>query len=431
VGFHIEELISISCIGRSPAILRELLDESRNNYLKLIQNKTPVFENRDGRWKKMKAREIRPISTVIMDEKDKAGLLADIGAFLKDQSWYSTRGIPYRRGYLLYGPPGTGKSTLSLAVAGHFDLEIYIVNLSSVSGSTLSDLFADLPHRCIVLLEDVDAVNMTRPRQVTAKSSRSEESTRQLKPKGGLSLSELLNILDGVSSQDGRVLIMTTNHIQHLDRALIRPGRADKKLELPNASRDMATRLFKMIFRTEKTKDDQDLHEANKTVEELAQTFTEKLCEWEFSPAEIQCFLLENRDSPYVAVQKVEEWIVNTRKEKAKGAEEAKLVVPRDEVEGYIQSTSGKTSGIQGLGALCGTSPCMDSYLTKLLMSAVEMLWAATNRRSSSEPGESTHFQCSWDQFVANYRSAKAVTDTPPPSESEESTCEDPSDGHD
>jgi mitochondrial chaperone BCS1 len=323
VGFHIEEDISVSCFGRSPAIVKTLFNECRIEYLKSIQNKTSVFEHRNDGWRRVKAREIRPISTVIMNEKEKTALLKDVKTFLDPQarSWYYNRGIPYRRGYLLYGPPGTGKSSLSLSIAGCFDLDIYILSISSVKGSSLSALFAELPSRCVLLLEDVDAVNMTESRQAeTEKTGQEDSSARRPGPKEKLSLSDRLNALDGVSSHEGRVLIMTTNHIEHLDAALIRAGRADRKVELPYADKDVIARLFCMVFK-QSADDIRHLErpvEDDETVERLANEFTSKVSEWELSPAEIQSFLLENRDSPHAAVENVQQWMDRVREEKKK-----------------------------------------------------------------------------------------------------------------
>jgi mitochondrial chaperone BCS1 len=118
-------------------------------------------------------RDIRPISTVILGEKVKGELLKDIREFLDPgaQRWYSTRGIPYRRGYLLYGPPGTGKSSLSLSIAGHFGLDIYVLNLSDINEGNLRTSFAELPCHCIILLEDIDAASLTRSQDTELKDS--------------------------------------------------------------------------------------------------------------------------------------------------------------------------------------------------------------------------------------------------------------------
>ena len=114
----------------------------------------------------MRAIDIRPLDTVILDEEKKTALLEDIKAFLDPEirAWYSRRGIPYWKGYLLYGPPGTGKSSLSLSIAGACDLDIYILNISSMDASSLGELFTELPAYCVILLEDIDAVDATQSR---------------------------------------------------------------------------------------------------------------------------------------------------------------------------------------------------------------------------------------------------------------------------
>ncbi len=84
----------------------------------------------------------------------------------------------------------------------------------------------------MILLEDVDAVSSNRDAE-TEDSRQAVAPSRERKPASGkVSLSAILNAIDGVASQEGRILIMTTNHITRLDEALIRPGRVDKKIEL-------------------------------------------------------------------------------------------------------------------------------------------------------------------------------------------------------
>ncbi len=183
------------------------------------------------------ARDIRPISTVILDQKVKGDLLKDIKDFLdpRARTWYSNCGIPYRKGYLLYGPPRTRKSSLCLSVAKYFDLDIYILSLSSIDDDCLRALFAELPQQCVILLEDIDAASPTRSQDTAVKDSGQIEtgsSHKQTKStQGRVSLSALLNVIDSVASQEGMLLIITTSHIERQDDALIRPSRVDMKLE--------------------------------------------------------------------------------------------------------------------------------------------------------------------------------------------------------
>lgn len=100
---------------------------------------------------------MRDIETVVLDEKEKLRVLDDINEYLHPATsqWYANRGIPLRRGYLFHGPPGTGKTSLSFALAGLFGLDIHVISLldSGLTEEDLSNLFAYLPRRCIVLLE--------------------------------------------------------------------------------------------------------------------------------------------------------------------------------------------------------------------------------------------------------------------------------------
>jgi chaperone BCS1 len=152
---------------------------------------------------------------------------------------------------LLYGPPGTGKSSLSSSITSYFGLNIYTLSLSTISKASLKSLVAKLPSRYIILLEDINAVSSNRDAEtedsrqiVTSSPSRIRKSVD-----GKVSLSSLLNVINSVGLQEGRILIMTTNHITRLDKALIRPGRADKKVELGLASNKMTANLFCHVFK--------------------------------------------------------------------------------------------------------------------------------------------------------------------------------------
>lgn len=95
---------------------------------------------------------------------------------------------------------------------------------------------SELPPHCVILLEDVDAAGMRRRDDTDA--------DRENKSSFRVTLPGLLNVFDGVSSQEGWVLIMTTNHIEHLDIVLIRPGHIDKKVHFKFADENISTQPF-------------------------------------------------------------------------------------------------------------------------------------------------------------------------------------------
>ena len=192
----------------------------------------------------------------------------------------------------------------------------YVLSLTGVDDDSLRELFAELPARCVVLLEDIDAANATHSRQRQTAAPRQDNPNSGNKKFGGeVSLSALLNAIDGVGSRQGRLLIMTTNHVECLDAALIRPGRIDMKLELGLTTRDVNDQLFTSIFRSNfSDKESKGKEEA--MLRQLAADFATKVPEDEFSPADIQLFLLRYRKSPAMAVQNVQEWVVRARAEK-------------------------------------------------------------------------------------------------------------------
>jgi chaperone BCS1 len=380
------EEISVSSFGRNPRILKELLDECRVDFMKNDENRTLIYRGSvkpgttEPVWTRCMSRISRPFSTVVLDESVKKDLLEDMQDYLHPltRRWYGNRGIPYRRGYLLYGPPGTGKSSLSFAVAGYFKLKIYIVSLNSsaMNEENLGTLFADLPKKCVVLLEDIDTAGLTHTRQAPEKDPEEDTKPAATTPAAQtvanatqtslnrISLSALLNVIDGVASQEGRVLIMTTNHIEKLDEALIRPGRVDMKVKFDLADSAMIKTLFKGIFatlegdfpkslaikandtlKTEKSwmgtkkrvdeyipsEDEEELAKekaAKKLAEEarvsaLADDFAAIIPSHIFSPAEIQGFLLKNKRNAATAVSGAEQWVKDTLEQKEKKAKEA------------------------------------------------------------------------------------------------------------
>jgi mitochondrial chaperone BCS1 len=107
----------------------------------------------------------------------------------------------------------------------------------------------------------------------------------------------LLNALDGVSSREGRVLFLTTNHPERLDPALIRPGRVDRKVELGHATPDQARRLFVWFYR------DSGLSTAELSRE--AERFASQVPANQFCMAAIQEHLLRHRRNPEAAAHEV------------------------------------------------------------------------------------------------------------------------------
>lgn len=294
--FKDKEKLVITCYGRSPRPIKRLLAHAKEQYYvdhhakTIVKRPSPQNMRRYGgrhTWFQVAQRPVRPMSTVVLDEKQKIQVLSDMNEYLHPATprWYANRGIPLRRGYLFHGPPGTGKTSLSFALAGVFGLDIHVISLldPSLSEEDLSALFSSLPRRCVVLLEDIDTAGLARLDEEiksegkvgnNKRGGKDESKTkgdfsvselaRELRKqsdsggeKKGISLSGLLNAIDGVASHEGRVLIMTTNKPESLDDALIRPGRVDLQVSFTNATRQQAIELFVRMYEAKATSSSQ------------------------------------------------------------------------------------------------------------------------------------------------------------------------------
>lgn len=162
------------------------------------------------------------------------GLSDDLKWFLSNHAWYKKRGIPYQRGYLFHGTAGNGKTTTAISLATSFGLDLCILNLGSrmMSDETLQEAVAGIPVRAALLLEDFDCAF----------------TNRQVKGQGDLTFSGILNALDGAMSAEGRIAFITTNHVDQIDSALLRPGRVDRRVQFANPDTDQIKALVKRFY---------------------------------------------------------------------------------------------------------------------------------------------------------------------------------------
>uniref|UniRef100_A0A803MJI4 AAA+ ATPase domain-containing protein n=2 Tax=Chenopodium quinoa TaxID=63459 RepID=A0A803MJI4_CHEQI len=185
-----------------------------------------------------------------MEEAKKQMILEDLQWFKSAKNYYAQIGKPWKRGYLLYGPPGTGKSTLVAAMANLLDYDIYDLELTAVrNNKQLRRLLIETTCKSIILIEDIDCSLELTGQRTEKKADKEkakendplknkpvgEKETKDKKKKGSdVTLSGLLNFIDGIWSACGeeRIIVFTTNHVDKLDPALIRPVRMDLHIEL-------------------------------------------------------------------------------------------------------------------------------------------------------------------------------------------------------
>jgi chaperone BCS1 len=176
----------------------------------------------------------KPLSQIVINKALKESIITDINTWKDSKDEYLRRGIAHKRGHCYFGPPGTGKTSLSKAIAIEYQMDVYMVNLNNVDGDDdLIGMFREIQPNSMLLFEDIDAYFNGR----TALNDQSK-----------VTFSGLLNALDGVSSLQGIFIAVTTNHIEKLDPALIRPGRIDILREIGLATSNEASEYVSMFY---------------------------------------------------------------------------------------------------------------------------------------------------------------------------------------
>ncbi|CZT42046.1 probable BCS1 protein precursor [Rhynchosporium secalis] len=234
------ETVTLTTLYAHRHIFEDIFGEAHHMAMTAQEGKTVMYTCQGHEWKPFgDPRKKRPLQSVVLDEGIKERIVDDVKDFLARQSWYVDRGIPYRRGYLLYGPPGSGKSSFIQGLAGELDFGVAIINLSErgMTDDKLAHLLTKLPSKTILLLEDADSAFRNR-RQVDEDGYSG----------GTVTFSGLLNALDGVAAGEERIAFLTTNHVDRLDEALIRPGRVDMTVRIGEATRHQAGEMWDRFF---------------------------------------------------------------------------------------------------------------------------------------------------------------------------------------
>ena len=186
----------------------------------------------------------RNFNNVFIPESQKKQLQESITKFIANRNWYMEKNIPYHFGILLYGPPGTGKSSVAQAIANYSNSQIINYPASNLTflpnniGNTISMFPTHVDDYRMLLVEDIDCGLLDGSQRYIGYEGREEYCgdvndlhiiNANQRSSG---LSGVLNALDGILAPSNMFYVFTTNHIEKLDPALIRPGRIDLKLEI-------------------------------------------------------------------------------------------------------------------------------------------------------------------------------------------------------
>jgi len=228
--------------------------------------------------------------------------------FLEHREWYDRKGIPYTLGFLYHGPPGTGKTSTIKAIANEGGRHIINIQLSEIktkqqlqhlffndeihvyNGTNLERYTIPVSERLYVI-EDIDAMGDTVLKRewkkpTVTKKEEPEPFMHREEEKDTLDLSFLLNLLDGTLEANGRILIITTNFPERIDKALIRPGRIDMIVHFQKCSLGVVNEMVTSFYDKQVVLEDTTL-------------------DGKWTPAEVNQILFRNFEDPDAGIKEL------------------------------------------------------------------------------------------------------------------------------
>jgi chaperone BCS1 len=230
-------------------IMESYLESIITNANTSITNKIPIYrisskfgkkDDRELLWKCTITKLSKNIKNTIVSDDVQKNFYQDVYNFINGEEYYVSKGLPYKRGYILYGEPGCGKTSLIKAIANQYKLPIFIIDMNEIkNNSELIKITNDISihlvndQKYLVVFEDIDRCGMF-----------------DRYGRNGVTKDCFLNVLDGLDEYNGRITILTANDFSVLSavKALIRPGRVDNIIEVKNCTLKQVEAILKFYF---------------------------------------------------------------------------------------------------------------------------------------------------------------------------------------
>ena len=265
----------VNIYGSESGIRKFLAEVNNYSNIKDVSYVKVFGPSQKGFWDYLFKNPKREVDTVFIGRKNE--ILTDLDVFFSSEKDYLFFGHPYKRNYLFYGPPGNGKTSFINAIAGKYNLNIFLISFSvNITDEIFKKLISGLNKNSLLVMEDID---------VLFQSGGSSGGGCGAK---NITMSTILNTLDGLARKNRVICIMSTNHFDLLTDVFKRPGRLDMLVEFKNADKKCFEEMAEFIVKYHGDKDEGDYIK-------MAGDFYNEISFLNPSRALAQKFLFENR----------------------------------------------------------------------------------------------------------------------------------------
>ena len=258
---EISSLVYTIYITIDKELKNENIDDKYLNYINNIYmkdtipniNELIVYRNEGINWIKYSTINKRNWDSLFIDEKEKQKIIKSINKF-KNKDIYIESGNIWKKIQLCHGLPGTGKTSYIKCVASELNRNIYLLDLSQVNNNTIVKLLSSINHqKSLIAIEDIDAqtdiINKRNENQNENQNENENQNQNQNQnQKEKLTLSQILNIFDGIGTPDGLFVICTTNFKEKFDTAFIRAARIDNDIEFKLCTIEQILNIYKQNY---------------------------------------------------------------------------------------------------------------------------------------------------------------------------------------
>lgn len=227
----VKEQIELFCLGRDKARIERIIERFKPR--PPPSTGIAVYRHDNFSWSRIATIAKRPLESVIVAEDALRQITKQLNEFRDRRDWYTANGLAHKLTILLHGAPGCGKTSLIKALASTHNADIYAVNINDMTDKSFSRAITSVPKGSFLLIEDFDSTTAVKARADNTRNRTQADAIDDAAANFvGLSLTGVLNALDGIVPLDNTVVFLTTNHIEAIDPAVLRKGRTDLIVEI-------------------------------------------------------------------------------------------------------------------------------------------------------------------------------------------------------